>query len=111
MGGIGKSTLPREVYNHVDVAARFECRAWAAVSREFNPKEIIKSLMLQLLDREEKREMLEIMEKSDLQNVKNMLHQQLQGKRYFIVLDDVWQEEAWESLTGAFPDEEAYIEM
>ncbi|KAL0402488.1 UNVERIFIED_CONTAM: putative disease resistance protein [Sesamum latifolium] len=38
MGGLGKSTLAREVYNHPDVVARFECRAWVVVSREFNPK-------------------------------------------------------------------------
>ncbi|KAL8544570.1 hypothetical protein ACS0TY_004956 [Phlomoides rotata] len=28
MGGIGKSTLARKVYNHPDVAAQFEKRAW-----------------------------------------------------------------------------------
>ncbi|KAL0298593.1 UNVERIFIED_CONTAM: putative disease resistance RPP13-like protein 3 [Sesamum radiatum] len=106
MGGIGKSTLARELYNHAVVATQFDCGAWAVVSREFNPREIIKSLMLQLVKQDKQREMLEIMEKSDLQNVKNMLHQQLQGKRYFVVLDDVWQDEAWESLAPAFPDEE-----
>ncbi|XP_011077058.1 putative disease resistance protein At1g50180 isoform X1 [Sesamum indicum] len=106
MGGIGKSTLAREVYNHAAVATRFDCRAWAVVSREFNPREIIKSLMLQLVKQEKQREMLEIMEKSDLQNVKNMLHQELEGKRYFVVVDDVWQDEAWESLAPAFPDED-----
>ncbi|KAL0303010.1 UNVERIFIED_CONTAM: putative disease resistance protein [Sesamum radiatum] len=109
MGGIGKSTLAREVYNHAAVATQFDCRAWAVVSREFNPREIIKSLMLQLVKQDKQREMLEIMEKSDLQNVKNMLHQQLQGKRYFLVLDDVWQDEAWESLAPAFPDEDFIV--
>ncbi|KAL0298601.1 UNVERIFIED_CONTAM: putative disease resistance RPP13-like protein 3 [Sesamum radiatum] len=106
MGGLGKSTLAREVYNHADVVARFECRAWVVVSREFNPKEIIKGLMLQLVEPQKQREILEIMEKSDLQNVKHMLHEQLKGKRFFIVLDDIWQEEAWESLSSAFPCEE-----
>ncbi|KAL0303012.1 UNVERIFIED_CONTAM: putative disease resistance protein [Sesamum radiatum] len=103
MGGLGKSTLAREVYNHPDLVARFECRAWVVVSREFNPKEIMKSLMLQLVEQQKQREILEIMEKSDLQNIMHMLHQQLMGKRFFIVLDDIWQEEAWESLSGAFP--------
>ncbi|KAL0402520.1 UNVERIFIED_CONTAM: putative disease resistance RPP13-like protein 3 [Sesamum latifolium] len=106
MGGIGKSTLAREVYNYAAVATQFDCRAWAVFSREFNPREIIKSLMLQLVKQDKQREMLEIMEKSNLQNVKNMLHQQLQGKRYFLVLDDVWQDEAWESFAPAFPDED-----
>ncbi|KAL0303015.1 UNVERIFIED_CONTAM: putative disease resistance RPP13-like protein 3 [Sesamum radiatum] len=46
------------------------------------------------------------MEKSDLQNAMHMLHQQLKGRRFFIVLDDIWQEEAWESLLAAFPYED-----
>ncbi|KAL0355633.1 UNVERIFIED_CONTAM: putative disease resistance protein [Sesamum radiatum] len=105
MGGVGKSTLAREVYNHAEVAARFQRRAWVVVSREFNPKEIIKGLMLQLVEPQKQQQILEIMEKSDLQNVMYMLHQQLKGKRYFIVLDDIWQDKAWESLSPAFPDE------
>ncbi|KAG6391898.1 hypothetical protein SASPL_149662 [Salvia splendens] len=36
MGGIGKSTLAREIYNHPSVVAGgFDCRGWVVVSSEF----------------------------------------------------------------------------
>ncbi|KAL1544311.1 putative disease resistance protein RF9 isoform X2 [Salvia divinorum] len=34
-----------------------------------------------------------------------MLREQLQGKNYLIVLDDVWEKEHWEYLKSAFPNE------
>ncbi|KAI3459046.1 hypothetical protein Pfo_015709 [Paulownia fortunei] len=107
MGGIGKSTLARIVYNHAAVADRFDCRAWVVVSSEFRPKEIIKELLLQLLEpTEDKAKVLETTEKLQVPNLQQILHQRLTGKRYFIVLDDVWTEAQWQSLASAFPDED-----
>ncbi|KAH6788462.1 hypothetical protein C2S51_003468 [Perilla frutescens var. frutescens] len=34
------------------------------------------------------------------------LHQHLRGKRYFIVLDDVWEETHWQALASAFPNDD-----
>lgn len=107
MGGIGKSTLARIVYNHAAVADRFDRRAWVCVSSEFSPKEIIKELVLQLLEpAEDKLKVLDIVDKSPLPHVKSMLHERLRDKRYFIILDDVWEADHWESLASAFPDQE-----
>lgn len=106
MGGIGKSTLARKVYNHGDVVDRFEHRAWVVVSMEFVPEKIIKELILQLLEPEEdKLNVMNVTEKSPLTHLQKMLYERLLGKRYFVVLDDVWQEDAWESIAGAFPNE------
>ncbi|KAI3462404.1 hypothetical protein Pfo_019067 [Paulownia fortunei] len=106
-GGIGKSTLARIVYNHAAVADRFDRRAWVCVSSEFKQKEIIKELVLQLLEpTEDKLKILETMEKLKVPNLQHMLHQRLQGTRYFVVLDDVWEDAHWESLASAFPCED-----
>ncbi|KAK6136325.1 hypothetical protein DH2020_029946 [Rehmannia glutinosa] len=107
MGGSGKSTLARIVYNHGDVAAGFDRRAWVCVSSDFRPKEIIKQLVLQLLEpAEDKLKVVETMEKLEVPSLQQMLHQRLQGKRYFIVLDDVWEDAHWEFLASAFPHED-----
>ncbi|PHT52277.1 hypothetical protein CQW23_06739 [Capsicum baccatum] len=45
MGGIGKSTLAKEVYNDVSVLHRFDVRAWATVSQQHDVKEILLSLL------------------------------------------------------------------
>ncbi|KAL7108950.1 hypothetical protein ACP275_06G145300 [Erythranthe tilingii] len=106
MGGIGKSTLANKVYNHSDVVKQFDIRAWVVVSSDFRPRDIIKELMLQLLEpKEDKLKLMETMEKLPLPSVQQMLHERLCGKRYFIVLDDLWENKHWESLASVFPVE------
>ncbi|KAL7148700.1 hypothetical protein ABFS83_06G196500 [Erythranthe nasuta] len=106
MGGIGKSILAKKVYNHSSVAKQFDIRAWVVVSSDFRPRDIIKELMLQLLEpKEDKLKVLEIVEKLPLPSVQQMLHERLCGKRYFIVLDDLWENKHWESLATVFPVE------
>ncbi|KAH6760329.1 hypothetical protein C2S52_009215 [Perilla frutescens var. hirtella] len=108
MGGMGKSTLARLVYNHGKVVGKFDCRAWVVVSREFRPEEIIRELVRQLLRRwsDSKVKELEEMEKLQMPGLRHKLHQKLKGRRYFIVLDDVWENAHWESLKDAFPNED-----
>ncbi|XP_057801919.1 disease resistance protein RPH8A-like [Salvia miltiorrhiza] len=111
MGGIGKSTLAREIYNHPDVVAGpFDHRCWVVVSSEFTPQETIKQLILELSgsDKQKVRELEESTKDKLylLQKLKEMLHMQLEGKSYFIVLDDVWEKEHLESLITAFPNQQ-----
>ncbi|XP_057802237.1 disease resistance protein RPH8A-like [Salvia miltiorrhiza] len=111
MGGIGKSTLAREIYNHPDVVAgRFECRGWVVVSSEFTPQETIKQLILELpgSDGKKLRELEETTKDETylIRKLQEMLHQQLQGKNYLIVLDDVWEQQHWQNLKSAFPIEQ-----
>lgn len=112
MGGIGKSTLAREIYNHSDVVAadRFECRGWVVVSSEFTLKETLKQLILEMPG-SDKRKLRELEEttKDELyfqRKLQEMLHEQLRGKKYFIVLDDLWEKEHWECLKSAFPQDQ-----
>ncbi|KAH6804139.1 hypothetical protein C2S51_032386 [Perilla frutescens var. frutescens] len=114
MGGIGKSTLAREIYHHPSVLARFDCRAWVLVSSKSTPEETIMKLIFQLLSSEQETQMLHeqiytlahdariIYQKS----LQRMLYKLLKGKTYFIVLDDMWDKEHWEHLRKAFPNEQ-----
>lgn len=54
MGGLGKTTLVRSVYQH-EHGDRFQRRAWLTVSRSFSDKEFIGDLLRQL-NHEDKRE-------------------------------------------------------
>ena len=38
MGRIGKKTPAKEIYNHVDVVARFDCRAWVIYPKNLQPE-------------------------------------------------------------------------
>nr|XP_027124115.1 putative disease resistance protein At1g50180 [Coffea arabica] len=102
MGGAGKTTLAKKVYNHADVKKRFNCRAWVCVSSSYDHKEMLRSIIKQLNAMDNKLlEMLERMEEEDLER---RLYQDLQDKCYLVVIDDVWEEEAWDCLARAFPD-------
>ncbi|PIN19957.1 Apoptotic ATPase [Handroanthus impetiginosus] len=107
MGGIGKSTLARVLYNHSEVAGQFDRRAWVVISEQFNHTDTIKELVLQLLNPDEdKLKVLELIEKSPAGHLNSIIYERLKGKRYFIVVDDVWHHEDWDSLATSFPDEQ-----
>ena len=49
MGGLGKTTLARKVYNSSQVKQRFMCRAWVYVSNECRAKELLIGLLKHLM--------------------------------------------------------------
>nr|XP_027123130.1 disease resistance protein RPP8-like [Coffea arabica] len=103
MGGAGKTTLAKKVYNHADVRERFDCRAWVCVSSIYNHKETLTSIIKQL--NPVTNELLDMLEKMQEQDLEERLYKDLQDKCYLVVLDDVWKEEAWDCLARrAFPD-------
>ncbi|KAG6388171.1 hypothetical protein SASPL_153370 [Salvia splendens] len=65
MGGIGKSTLAREILNHPDViGGPFDRRGWVVVWSEFTPQETIKQIIFQLSRSDEEKEEIQILEQS-----------------------------------------------
>ncbi|KAK8662411.1 hypothetical protein V6N13_091988 [Hibiscus sabdariffa] len=60
MGGIGKTTLARQVYNHVDVKRRFDCLAWVSISQQCNPREVLFGVLMKVLSPStDERELIE----------------------------------------------------
>lgn len=99
MGGLGKTTLAKKIYNDNDVQQRFECRAWVFVSQEYNIRELllgIANCIPTLTDEQKRKNENELGEE-----VKKCL----QGKRYLIVLDDVWFTDVWHRLSPYLPAE------
>jgi hypothetical protein len=116
MGGLGKTTLARKIYNNVGVKGHFECRAWVYVSQDFK----IKELLLKILKHMNISELQRILEEemgikiSDLwrrlegmgvEKLKEQLFKCLQRKRYLIVMDDIWNTEFWDEARIAFPND------
>ncbi|XWS47720.1 hypothetical protein CRYUN_Cryun13aG0008500 [Craigia yunnanensis] len=98
MGGIGKTTLAKKVYNHGDIQAQFPTRAWVYVSQEFSTRDVLQAIIKQVVTTGRN---LEKLREEELEEV---LYEHLRKKRYLVVLDDVWSIEAWNSLSEAFPD-------
>nr|XP_027123064.1 disease resistance protein RPP8-like [Coffea arabica] len=103
MGGAGKTTLAKKVYNYADIRARFNCRAWVCVSSSYDHKEMLRTIIKQL--NPITKELLELLEKMQEQDLEERLYKDLQDKCYLVVLDDVWEVAAWDCLARrAFPD-------
>ncbi|KAK4441014.1 putative late blight resistance proteinR1B-13 [Sesamum alatum] len=95
MGGIGKTTLARNIFDHAYIVDRFDIRIWFTISQEYSVQEIL----LRLLN-EEKKDSSE----NSLAELGKQLHQKLFRRRYLIVMDDVWSNKAWDDLKQFFPD-------
>ncbi|KAK6790856.1 hypothetical protein RDI58_009937 [Solanum bulbocastanum] len=102
MGGLGKTTLARNLYNSPNIVSSFPTRAWICVSQEYNTMDLLKNIIKSIQGRTKGTlEFLERMTESDLEIY---LRDLLKEVKYLVVVDDVWQREAWESLKRAFPD-------
>ncbi|XP_060195241.1 putative disease resistance protein At1g50180 [Lycium barbarum] len=105
MGGIGKTTLAKEVYNQAQIRGKFDNRAWVYVSQDYKPTKIIKELILQLANPEEdKVKIVDTMDKLSEAALEEMLHRRLEKTCYLIVLDDIWTTEAWDIIARSFPN-------
>ncbi|XVF23972.1 hypothetical protein REPUB_Repub13aG0086000 [Reevesia pubescens] len=101
MGGIGKTTLAKKVYNHNGVKRHFDCCAWIFISQQCMPREVFHGVLIKVLSPSRKeRELIDKLKEDELVE---MLYNVLKQKRYLVVLDDIWRCEDWDSLKPAFP--------
>ncbi|KAG5587013.1 hypothetical protein H5410_047447 [Solanum commersonii] len=98
MGGQGKTTCARLLYNNKIIVSHFDVRAWCIISQTYNRKELLQDIFSQVIGFKVKVD--EVGELAD------MLWKSLLGKRYFIVLDDMWDGMAWDDLRLSLQDGE-----
>ncbi|GMP41480.1 hypothetical protein CsSME_00011567 [Camellia sinensis var. sinensis] len=98
MGGLGKTTLARMVYNDEVVKKNFDLKAWVCVSDEFDIFRISRVILESITNK--------ACEFKDLNQVQVQLKQNLVGKKILIVLDDVWDKKYndWKVLKSPFND-------
>ncbi|KAG5222851.1 disease resistance protein [Salix suchowensis] len=92
MGGLGKTTLAQLVYNEERVKQHFDLRIWVCVSTDSNIKRLTRAI-------------IESIEGAccgleELDPLYQRLQQKLTGKKFLLVLDDVWDDygDSWNKL-------------
>ncbi|KAL7262427.1 hypothetical protein ACSBR1_000743 [Camellia fascicularis] len=92
IGGIGKTTLAQLAYNDPRVESHFDLRIWVSVYDNFNPRKIINEILEYTTKQNH--------ESSQIGVLQSQLFESLCGKRYLLVLDDVWtdDQDEWEKL-------------
>ena len=95
MGGLGKTTLAQLVFNDESIKKTFDLRIWVCVSDDFDITRLTKAIIESIEGK------CSIQELDPLQR---HLQGKLMGKKFLLVLDDVWNEyhEKWEGLKEAF---------
>ncbi|KAM6547031.1 hypothetical protein CsatB_027767 [Cannabis sativa] len=97
MGGIGKTTLAQTLFNDERVKKKFEYRAWVYVSDKFDSMAVTKNLLQELAPIDAGNDMTLNLLQVNLSN-------KLMGKKFLIVLDDVWKDDyaQWKELMKPF---------
>ncbi|KAH6812811.1 hypothetical protein C2S51_021829 [Perilla frutescens var. frutescens] len=113
MGGIGKTTIAKKVYNQMKEAknSSFDCFVWVCISQQCQIRTVREDILKQLTQQEgEKLSNLSdvqmkggsVSDLSDVQLNDGICHIQT-NKRCLIVVDDLWQISHWNELKHAFP--------
>eukprot|EP00261_Vitis_vinifera_P032108 XP_019073351.1 PREDICTED: putative disease resistance RPP13-like protein 1 [Vitis vinifera] len=96
MGGVGKTTLAQIIYNDGRVENRFDMRVWVCVSDDFDVAGITKAILESITKSRCEFKTLELLQEK--------LKNEIKEKRFFLVLDDVWNENPnhWDVLQAPF---------
>ncbi|KAJ1437065.1 Virus X resistance protein-like, coiled-coil domain [Sesbania bispinosa] len=96
LGGVGKTTLAQWLYSNEDLMKEFDLKAWICVSAEFDIVKITKTIIEAVTS--------SVCNTTDLNLLQLDLKKMLVGKKFFVVLDDVWSDDysGWNSLMSPF---------
>ncbi|KAH0711629.1 hypothetical protein KY289_007588 [Solanum tuberosum] len=97
MGGIGKTTLARKVYDDSYIRSRFDKQAWVTISQEYNERQMLLELVSSITGSKQETSDDELME---------IVYRGLKGWRFLIIIDDVWSTKAWDQMQRTFPNDD-----
>ncbi|OEL18174.1 Disease resistance RPP13-like protein 4 [Dichanthelium oligosanthes] len=95
VGGLGKTTLAKAVYE--ELKEGFDCGAFVPVGQKPDLKRIFKDILLDLDKGYYTRNNLN-MDELDERRLIEEIREFLKEKRYFIVIDDIWEKPSWEII-------------
>ncbi|KAJ1274552.1 hypothetical protein BS78_05G070600 [Paspalum vaginatum] len=91
VGGIGKTTLAKKIFNNDIIRQEFEKIIWLSVNQEFNDVDLLERAITEAQgDHQAARNTKAALERT--------LKETLAGRKTLLVMDDVWNHEAWEKV-------------
>ncbi|GFQ00716.1 putative disease resistance protein rga3 [Phtheirospermum japonicum] len=96
MGGLGKTTLARAVFNHEQIKSHFGGNhVWVHVPRNFDVIVLLRKILTSMN--------IKNVEQGNREALMKMLKEHLGAKRYLLLLDDVWNENRmmWDSFVNS----------
>ncbi|XP_015165080.1 putative disease resistance protein RGA4 [Solanum tuberosum] len=83
MGGLGKTTVAKRIFNDEEIEKHFEKRVWLCLPEMSETKSFLEQILQSLTERKLEVQTRDIIVKK--------LRDELGGKRYLLVLDDLWR--------------------
>jgi hypothetical protein len=84
IGGLGKTALAQLIFNDEKIKKHFELKMWVCVSDNFDVEIIVGKILESATNKKT--------EKVEMNTLINALQKEIDGKKYLLVLDDVWNE-------------------
>ncbi|PHT54388.1 hypothetical protein CQW23_08850 [Capsicum baccatum] len=103
MGGIGKTTLARKAHDHLAIRYHFDIRVWVTISQEFRHRNVLLDA-LYCISKQTNIVFERDYYKTSVDELADLVQKRLKGRRYLIVIDDIWSKDVWDSIQGIFPD-------
>ncbi|XP_044407183.1 disease resistance protein RGA5-like [Triticum aestivum] len=102
-GGLGKTTLAKALYDKLSTkyqrVTTYQCHGFVPVGQNPKAKKVLLDIVCEL-----DKELYKAATTMDERQLINELQTFLAGKRYFIVIDDIWDTQIWETIKCAFMD-------
>ncbi|KAK9985315.1 hypothetical protein SO802_030266 [Lithocarpus litseifolius] len=86
IGGMGKTVLAQSVYNDERAVTNFDSRTWVCMSKDFNVLKLAKEM---LINPAASRSINDL----SMNQVQERVRDSLKGKKFLLVLDDVWNDD------------------
>ncbi|KAL2925208.1 putative disease resistance protein RGA3 [Bienertia sinuspersici] len=95
IGGLGKTALAKLVFNDETIVSKFTLTMWVCVSDNINlnVKELVHKILVAATKKNDSSDL-------NFEELQSRFRQELNGKKYLLVLDDVWNEDPmkWDQL-------------
>ncbi|XP_061360639.1 putative disease resistance protein RGA1 [Gastrolobium bilobum] len=96
IGGLGKTTLAKLVFNDKIVDESFPLKMWVCVSDDFELEDMLRKILKSAKDSSTPSSTLtrqESFKNCEMEQLQHLLTSKLAGKKFLLVLDDVWNED------------------
>ncbi|XP_057518627.1 disease resistance protein RGA2-like [Amaranthus tricolor] len=99
IGGLGKTSLAQLVYNDAMIQTEFPLRMWVCVSDDFNVGTLLQKIIAAAQNQHLRNDGQEL--NMTMDKLQSKLREVLNGKKYLLVLDDIWNEDycKWADLS------------
>ncbi|KAJ1430008.1 Virus X resistance protein-like, coiled-coil domain [Sesbania bispinosa] len=97
IGGLGKTTLAKFVFNDKRTEGHFQLKMWVCVSNDFDIKQIVIKIIHSANDSASAPTIAHVQQENinhlDIQQLVHRLKHKLSGQKFLLVLDDIWNDD------------------